>query len=986
MKSNKKKCPKQKPLALMFWYGAEEHELAQCFKDSRVKLIRARAKAQNLPKSNEQALDLLLSLTDEAMSIVRKWFHEKVNFELEHQPETALEMLKSLPLSEIDTGDLKEEWRSLLFLFSQDSISQTLGDFLLLKESLKINEVPKVKMVPAKNPPQEPTDGGGEKAKVKEKAKVQEKEAVIKKVIEKVKVKVKMKVKEEQEENAYENKKENVKEKEKEGFFITREMVQLYLKNLKEKREESEDNLLGSLLNGTIAANKGDQVACEKAKAEITKSSGALGPDLHALITQFERNTGRIGLRLRKAHSHKKSHSLDPELYSAVAEIRKILPSGQFFASVIGMMVDDDLLEISPGDARNVYPLAGEILAFPNTMSGHHYEGELAIWRTERHTTDKQNKFIITALHARLYDVVSVPYPSSDPDGLRGWLLSSYQNSPANLPIFELSDGRLLRLPGDPKDTKLYKFENPLDLYDNLNAIELSNGRRLVVSPLPAAPQKLDCAPPITTIKRLLKLQKTGEQFPNFSRAQVDALSELIKAEGDYPVTPSMARAIERLGAISDLKEQLDEVVAEMLLLPKVSQKIEEEKKYILQKFVDEQSDYQKIFKKLKDEKNKLEGEILAAKKSIRVQEQELASQIRDKFLKAQNEGMETLAQVALFSGLISDGKISDLRSSKEAQQSQSRIASVDTGAELSSLDALKLAVARASYSSGQSPQLLSAVISSALACGAVGLMGQKKEAVIQMLSTVLAGGVRCSVSISVDMFSISDLLRSPALIKAGGHSIGMAFGKFIELQSYLRRTSVVELVGANRMPPESYLPELMDKLRPSITPSSVAWTGSDGKINTTNFNAPILIVLSFVSGKSTFPMMSPLSTQVPFVAVDIRWGDEPPEDNAVIVKPSHLLVPALSELVNHLPVRTTDTVRLNSDASDCLSMTLENFGCQDPEDLAKALLHAGRPGFMRNLSDGSSSSISILQKIHEVMHLCSTSLFAQSIDEERRG
>lgn len=972
MKAIRKNCPKQKPLALMFWYGAEEHELAQCFKDSRVKLIRARAKAQNLPKSHEQALDLLLSLTDEAMFIVRKWFREKANFELECQPEAALEIFKSLPLSKIDSEALKGEWRSLLSLFSQDSIPQTLGDFLQVRESLKTNAESPVKTESTKKPIQEKPD------KVKEK----QNESAIKRGIEKVKGKVKVKVK--QRDNESDRKKEN--QKEQEGFIVTRKMLQEYLKSINEKRETSEDNLIGSLLDGAIAATKGDQAAYQKAKAEIAKSSGELGPDLHAVMSKFESIAGRNGLRLRKALGHKSANSLDPELYPAVAEVRKILPTGQFFANVIGMMVDEDLLELSPGDARSVYPLGGEILAFPNTIPGNHHEGELAIWRTERHATDKKNKFIITTLHARLYDVTPVPYPSSDPDGLRGWLIGSYQNTKANLSIFELSDGLLVRLPGDPKDTKLYKFENPLDLYESLDAIELSNGRRLVVSPLPAAPQKLDCAPPIISIKRLLKIQKTSEQFPTFSRAQVDALSEFIKAEREYPITPSMARATERLAAISVLREQLDEVVVDMLSLPTVSQRIEQEKKSLLQKYADEQTEYQKLLKNLKDEKSKLDREILAAKKSIKAQEQELASQIRERFVKAQSEGIETLSQVALFAGLIGDSQISDMRLSKEAQHTRSRIASIEIGAELDSLNALKLALARASYSSGQSAQLLSAVISSALTCGAVGLVGEKKDVIVRTLSTILAGGVQCSVSISVDMFSISDLLKSPALVEAGGHTVGMAFGEFIDLQSSLGRTSVVELVGANRMPPESYLPELMNKLKPAVVPSSVAWTGPGGKIKTTNFNSPIILILNFFSGSSTFPLTSTLSTQVPFVAVDPRWGDEPPEDNSVTVKPSHLLATACSELVHNLPLRVTDPIGSSSGASDRLSITLKNMGCQDAGDLAKALLQAGRLGSSLNSPDGRSSSASFIQKIYEAMHLCSHSLFTQSIDEDKRG
>jgi len=925
MKTTKEKCPKKKPLAFMFWYGAETHELMNCFKDSKAKLIRAKAKAQNLPKSNEQAIDLLLSMPDAAMGVVRKWFQEKAKFDVVHEPEAAIEKLKVLPFSKIDSDEWKDEWRLILSLYSQDSIPESLINFLKSKDiqknksSMPVQSIPLLPIV--------------------------------------------------------------VKEEERRGFFVTQEMVKSHHINLGKEQQKSDDNIFSALLTGVIAATQRDQVACENAKDLLNRTAGALGPDLRALICQFESNAARGGLRFRSSLSTEIMPDLDPERHNVVAEIKKILASGQFFASVIGMIVGHEFIELTPEEAKNLYPSAGEILAFPNTIPGHHHEGNTAIWRTERRDTEKQNKLVITAYLSRVYDVISVPHPSSDPDGLRQWLQSTYIHSSALSPIFELSDNVLVRLPGDLTDPNQFKFDKAIDLYDYLNAVKLTNGRRVVFGPLPAAARKLDCAPVTTLLKRLLKTHETGEHFPTFSRTQVQALCELAKTEEYDPVGAGLSRARERLESIADLKVNLNDVILDILSIPAVSKQIEVEKNSILQKFALEQSHHQLELEKLKAEKDKLASDITSAKKSLRAQEQNLSRQIRETFQKAQQEGIETLAQTALFGGLIGNRQQFQPRSPIEAPIFGDKIKSIEIKKQLANLHDLNIAVVRAAYASGYSPQLIASVISAARSSGAVGLVGGGRDAIAQIICEILAAGVRCSISLSADMFSLSDLFRAPALVKVGEYSIGIPFGDFLDAQSALGRTSVVELVGANRLPPESYLPDLVDLLQPTSKLSCIAWKSSDGRVKTTMLNSPVVLILGFVSGKSTFPFMDPLSIHLPIWNVDIPWYDENEADKSVSIKPSHMLSLTWSELW-YPSEGTADMPVSNLDEKARLSMILRKFNCEDSDILAQALLEAGRPGCTINLNNCTANTSKLINQLVEQMRLSSSTLFSISRED----
>ena len=925
MKTTKKKCPKKKPLALMFWYGTENHELALCFKESKNKLIRAKAKAQNLPKTSEQAIDLLLTLSPEAIDIVRKWFQENAKFENLRDPETALEILKALPKNKIDSDEFKDEWRSILSLFSKESIPKNLIEFL---QNAEVSIIKPPEILPSLHSSQ-PVEIRAENS----------------------------------------------------GIFVTRKMVQACQQNFIVESEILTENILSILLDGAIAATKRDQIRCKKAKDALLNSGGVLGPDLQSLIFQLENNATRTGLRLKKALCSKYITSLDPQLHSAVAEIIKTLPSGQFFAKVIGMIVDQELIELSLAEACDTYPLAGEILAFPNTIPGHHHDGDWGVWRTDKVTTDKKNKYVIKTYEARIYDIISIPHPSTDPDAVREWLLSSYEYSSSIFPIFELSDQLLIRLPGDLKNPHLFKFDNPVDVYESLEGFEFSSGRRVVIGPLPLAQGKLDCAQPMTIIKRMLKFHDLSKQFPTFSRQQVDALSDLIKAEKDYPFKSSIVRAQKSLEVVSDTKEKLDKIIGEMLLLPKVSKQIEDEKEAILQKFAEELSGHDVQLKKLKDEKIKLEGDILGSKKVLKAQEQRLLSLTKEKFEKAQQDGVETLAQSALIKGIIGQGQRSEPQHYSELNNLEDQLASLELGNQLASVHELKLAIGRAAYATGFSSQLIATVISSLSACGVVGLVGARWDATAQIISTILSSGVRCSVSVSVDMFSLSDLLRSPALIRFGNNSIGLPLGDFLQAQSTLGRSSVVELIGANRAPPETYLPELIELLKGAVSNASVAWTGANGRIKTTIINSPVLILLGFVHGKSTFPMDAPLSTQISLVSVDAHWGDEPELDISLPIKASHISNEAWSELGSAQQDKASVSLFSTIDTKTRLSDALHKCGCNDPEILAKALLEAGRPNCILDKNEGGLSTISLVKQLLEVMHISGPNLFTPSRD-----
>ncbi len=861
-------------LALMFQHGAHEKELTTCIFDRQVQLRLNGAKLRNMP-AGSQAASFLASLPDTAMEVVREWFAEKTKFEGSPSLQEAIEYLKDLSTAEMAKEAAKPHWRAILAAFCQKQ-TDSLRDFLAEPpKALKPREVELT------NPAPRP------------------------------------------------------------GLAIDASSIDQCLAVL--RGEAPVGGALAGLVSGLVAAGRGDLQGVEAARRAITAGEFPDAQALDELVLAAAACTvpTKQGLRIQAPKKLSDAGLVDPEEAIPLAIVKKHLPSGQFFASVAGVVVDGELVILTSSEAKNLYRFSGDITAFPRSLAADHYENEAGLWRVEHHNTDKNTQFIITAHEARIYDVVAVPHASDDPDAVRAWLQTQFRARHGYFPIFELADGMLVRIPGDT-DPAFSKFDKPLDSYDSLEGYDLGHGRRVVLGALPSPTGKYDCSPVSLLLRRILvRAREANLEFPAFTKSQIQSLGDFLTQEEAEPIGPSLQRASQRLAQVANLREALADSLGQIMAMPQVIEQVEAEKTKIVGAFIEARASEEAVLAKLREQQRQAVEAAEAARKMARQQEADLVRQLKVAFERARADGIKTLADVAIFQGLL--GPMTPVTPPREGAVPvepavADPLAAVEIGDPVMSSTELTNAIRRAARASSLSPQLLCSVMAAAQACGAVGLAGNRRSLVAQAVAAVVSGGVYCQVSAGADIFSPADLMRRPAAVIAGGLRLAMPLGEFLELQGSLGRSCVVEVIGANRAPPEAYLPELLEAGSRDDGMLCIPWTDNKGKVRGGGLIGPVLFLLGFVSGKSTFPLSEPLSRELPICAVDHEWGDEEADDNPPAMRLRHLPSQAWKSI----------TPRHSGTRQGRLSETFWLLGMAEPDAaaLASVMLYAGRPGY----------------------------------------
>ena len=133
-------------------------------------------------------------------------------------------------------------------------------------------------------------------------------------------------------------------------------------------------------------------------------------------------------------------------------------------------------------------------------------------------------------------------------------------------------------------------------------------------------------------------------------------------------------------------------------------------------------------------------------------------------------------------------------------------------------------------------------------------------------------------------MFGWGDILDAPVATSRDDLP-AMSLGEFIALAQRSAVPAHVSIVGANRLPPESYFPEVLAIAGFGGLCKAISWKGFDGRFFTARLVSPIFFSMTFVYGKSTFQIGDPLSTMLPLINCDADWG-RPPERMADVQVP----------------------------------------------------------------------------------------------------
>ncbi|WP_345863287.1 hypothetical protein [Shewanella algae] len=824
-------------LGQMYYFGTESHELIKCLQECKQRLIRNGAKADNLPKGPEKRLHFLRTLPPKAKPVVSDWFRENLTFSEQNDPQTVLRDLLEAESNTEGPELCKPLWRTILGFYISSDCPEIITKFLN-GEQIELSQ-----------------HGVSDSLTI------------------------------------------NVTDVDIEQCTLISQGKEIPMP----------ERTIPLFVGGLVDVLRGTRTADNRWRKKLSEHSLPLARKLGELIDQFEASNDlktmdcTSVIQAPPVVSNEIDTAMDEVMF--IGKVLALTTSGAFFVTPISLLINGNLRDLPEELVKDLFPHGGEAIGFENHFSKKFTRGEMAIWKARYQQSDKPAQYIITDYLSRVYPVVTLPHASDEPDAVRAWLLS-YQPQNDTPIIFQLSDGVSLRLPGDLPDPKKYDFDMPLESYRQVSQTLLGSHSLTLITELPQVSEKYDCAEAGTWIKRLLKRTDSAKNFPQFSKGQLQNLTHFI-AEHESDNEASYLRAISHLEQIVNTRSFLNDTTQQLLTLPEVEAKINFEKQEILARYENEQHQIKQSIMVLSEKKIQLENEIADQKKklkketdrinkALRQQENELEQRIKKTFEAASQAGVETLAQTALLRAIIKNEAAQEQPAQQRitpesvAKSANPNFPLAETNA-LTRKHQLSSAIEKQALATGLSESLLSSLIAAASITPAVGLLGKQTKKTIASLANLLAGNVWGEVSVHSDHFSFSDLMNSPTLIRLSGNTHTMTLGDFLTKQQEAGLVSIVELRGFNRTPPETLLPELHECLFRTTHPAACSWTDRSQALRHLPIRHPILFLLTFTTGKSTFPLQAPLAHQLPLFLAENIWSDERPFEQNTDITPSRI-------------------------------------------------------------------------------------------------
>jgi hypothetical protein len=572
---------------------------------------------------------------------------------------------------------------------------------------------------------------------------------------------------------------------------------------------------------------------------------------------------------------------------TVIGRITKELPNGQFFIHIEGILSDGELVQLTKDEGREIFPETGDATAFPKTVQLTHSTAHcLSVWRVEHRSPDKPTQFIVTEFVSHIYELIPVPHASTEPDQVRLWIQETYTSSPHVLPVFQLADGLLVKLPHDTAEPQTFDFDLALNGYRDLASVRWQ-GRTIIVEKLPPAHFKYDCATLRTTAKRLLQTKSELSGITPATKATASEIAEALAKHSDPALAQSARRIKAHLVELFTSEEVLDSLIEDILQLPPVQNAVELEKQRIGELVRNEALASSAELRKFEAEKNKLLDEIANLKQSRKKEAANVTREIKLAFEQASKEGLKTLANTSLLRAAfelagtapaISVPPAESAGTISAPQQAPSDLVThyfPSAAAEvIADTKGLAAAMAKMYWHNGLSTLMLQASLAAAASGCAIGLLGARRDTVAAAIAGVAAGATLCTVSVTGDMFGLSDLMNAPALVSHPEGTVALTLGNFIRARQAAGHPILVRLKGINRVPPEAMLPELLEASGAGKSGAALVWTARDGALHQIVLTVPLIPLVDFVQGRSVFPFAPEIAGRLALIDTDAPWGD----------------------------------------------------------------------------------------------------------------
>lgn len=304
---------------------------------------------------------------------------------------------------------------------------------------------------------------------------------------------------------------------------------------------------------------------------------------------------------------------------------------------------------------KAIFPETGDVISF---AGGAHprqpTRGEIGVWRVTSHETQKATRFHLSSEKRPVYEVLQIPFASTDHDSVRQYLLEdAAKNTRASLQpvLFQLSDGLILGARGAWADlARAEVLDQGLFGWTSLQAIRLE-GREFVLGPLPKERLIYECGTIGYVLRRLLK--NVGGKLPGgITRAQIRDLSQFLDSTDHVVDVLRIQRLKAELGALAANEEALTELISALQGLPEIKSRVDDMVEKEVAKKMGERTDLQSEIAKLKGQRDEWDGLVRKQQSEHKKLREETSNLVKAAFQRAKNESIATLADVAIFQAL----------------------------------------------------------------------------------------------------------------------------------------------------------------------------------------------------------------------------------------------------------------------------------------------------------------------------------------------
>lgn len=589
-------------LAYLLRQGTDEYELRKFFVDCRVKLIQRGAKVQNLPHGDTARIRVIVNeLPGTADDVLRAWFAENLTMSDPEAPESIIETFR---LHEEYGEDIDEESAkrlsrsSLVHLFSEQP-SGILLEFLRSPIGGRAAVVEGAVIAPF--PPEFKAIPDLE--------------------------------------------------------HLAQLLLALFQGQDVDKYLDRVPADLAGLITGLQAAAKGRMTEAHAALQAMPIDSPVRGK-LDQFIKQQEARPLKAGPRgVAVVQFDSFDGSFDHDTDEILGYCTNATSPNAVFVQPMAVLRAGVGQRLANEARRELFPANGDVMAFPGpAFPRQPRRGEVGVWRVEEHATDKATHFHLKAETRKVYELLDVPFPSTDYDSVREFIRELAETrgvAQLQQPLFVLSDGLIVGARTEKPNLSMDEsFESGLLSWNELG-VSRFEGRMFCIGPLPKEHGIYECSSIGVSIRKLLRpYVGSGKALVGLTKGQFSELVQHIESHETDLTAGRLQRIRSELDLLEQSQEGLQALVQELFAHSSVRQRIDELVKEAAEKHVLEKTQIQSDITRLKKERDEWEQKVQKQKDEHKKLRDETTKVVRAAFEKARTESVGTLAELAIFQEL----------------------------------------------------------------------------------------------------------------------------------------------------------------------------------------------------------------------------------------------------------------------------------------------------------------------------------------------